>query len=155
MPRDPVTGGATGKVFGNKKLAGRHNKRMFFSMNFLLVMLGGAIGSGARFGVGKLTLGWFGPDYPFGTLAVNLIGGFLMGLLVGALARLSVPQEPWRLFAAIGVLGGFTTFSSFALDTVNMLMRGDWGAAIGYVLLSVAGAILGVFGGLAAARGMA
>ena len=124
-------------------------------MNFVLVMLGGAIGSAAGYGAGKLTLGWFGPHYPWGTLTVNLIGGLLMGLLGGALARLSVPQEQWRLFAAIGVLGGFTTFSSFALDTVNMLTRGDYAAALGYILLSVAGAVLGVFAGLALVRVLA
>jgi len=124
-------------------------------MNILLVMLGGAIGSAARFGVGKLTLGWFGPGYPWGTLTVNLVGGVLMGLLVGVLARASAPHEPWRLFAAIGVLGGFTTFSSFALDTANMLTRGDWAAAAGYMLLSVAGAVLGVFAGLGLVRALA
>jgi len=124
-------------------------------MNYLLVMLGGAIGSVARYGVGRLTLGWFGPYYPWGTLTVNLVGGFLMGLLVGTLARLSVPGENMRLFAAIGVLGGFTTFSSFALDTVNMIERGALLAALGYVLLSVTGAVLGVFAGLAAMRALA
>lgn len=124
-------------------------------MNYVLVMLGGAIGSAARYGVGKLTLGVFGPAYPWGTLTVNIVGGVLMGLLVGVLARLSVPQEPWRLFAAIGVLGGFTTFSSFALDTVNMLTRGDWAAAVGYMLVSVAGAVLGVFAGLVLVRVLA
>jgi len=123
-------------------------------MNYLFVMLGGAIGSVARYQVGRLTLGWMGPNYPWGTLAVNLIGGLLMGLLVGVLARLSAADH-WRLFAAIGVLGGFTTFSSFALDTVNMLTRGDYAAAIGYVLLSVAGAILGVIAGLALVRVLA
>ncbi|MGN6269638.1 MAG: fluoride efflux transporter CrcB [Sphingomonas sp.] len=123
-------------------------------MNYLLVMLGGAIGSVARFGVGKLTLGWFGPNYPWGTLTVNLIGGLLMGLLVGVLARVSASDQ-WRVFAAIGVLGGFTTFSSFALDTVNMIERGDLAAALGYILLSVAGAVLGVFAGLWAVRALA
>ena len=124
-------------------------------MNYLLVMLGGAIGSAARYQVGRLTLGWLGPNYPWGTLTVNLVGGMLMGVLVGALARLTVPGEHWRLFAAIGVLGGFTTFSSFALDTVNMIQRGDLAAALGYILLSVAGAILGVFAGLAIVRALA
>ena len=124
-------------------------------MNYLLVMLGGAIGSVARYQVGRWTLGWMGPTYPWGTLTVNLVGGLLMGLLVGGLARLSVPGENWRLFTAIGMLGGFTTFSSFALDTVNMIERGALLAALGYVLLSVAGAILGVFAGLAAMRALA
>jgi CrcB protein len=124
-------------------------------MNYLLVMLGGAIGSAARYQVGRWTLGWMGPNYPWGTLTVNIVGGVLMGLLVGALARISVPGENWRLFAAIGVLGGFTTFSSFALDTGNMMQRGDLAAALGDILLSGGGAILGVFAGLAIVRALA
>ena len=67
-------------------------------MNYLFVMLGGAIGSAARYQVGRLTLGWLGPAYPWGTLTVNIVGGVLMGLLVGILARLSVSDQ-WRLFA--------------------------------------------------------
>lgn len=124
-------------------------------MNYLLVMAGGAIGSAARYQVGRWTLGWLGPNYPWGTLTVNIVGGVLMGLLVGALTKMSVPGENWRLFAAIGMLGGFTTFSSFALDTVNMIERGALLAALGYILISVAGAILGVFAGLAAMRALA
>ena len=121
-------------------------------MNFVLVMLGGAIGSAARYGVGKLTLGWLGPHYPWGTLTVNLIGGLLMGLLVGALARLSVPQEQWRLFAAIGVLGGFTTFSSFALEFGLLVERGSLGTAAFYAAISLAAGFAGLFLGLALTR---
>ena len=85
--------------------------------NLLFVMLGGAIGAGARHLTGKLMLGWLGPDYPWGTLTVNIVGGLLMGLLIGTLARINA-GEPWRLFLAVGVLGGYTTFSSFALKIV-------------------------------------
>jgi CrcB protein len=120
--------------------------------SLLLVMAGGAIGSGARFLTGRATLAWFGPSYPWGTLAVNLIGGFLMGALVGALARFSVPGENWRLLLAVGVLGGFTTFSAFSLDTVLMLQRGDLSMAIIYVLASVIGSVAALFAGLALTR---
>ena len=123
-------------------------------MNFLLVMAGGAIGSAARYLVGKLTLGWFGPDYPWGTLAVNLIGGFLMGLLAGILAR-TAGSEHTRLLLGVGVLGGFTTFSSFSLDTVLMIERGQWSMALAYVLVSAAGSILALFGGLYLVRAVA
>lgn len=124
-------------------------------MSYLLVMLGGAFGAGGRFLVGRLALAWFGPGYPWGTLGVNLVGGFFMGLLVGALARTAVPQENARLLLAIGVLGGFTTFSSFALDAVNMIERGSWAGALGYILVSVIGSILAVFAGLGLARAVA
>ncbi|MGF7150693.1 CrcB protein [Sphingomonas zeicaulis] len=121
----------------------------------LLVMLGGAIGSAARYHLGRLTLGWFGPGYPLGTLAANLIGGLLMGMLAGVLARGTAAAEPWRLLLGVGVLGGFTTFSAFTLETANMIMRGQTGAAIGYALLSVAGALVALFVGLQATRALA
>jgi CrcB protein len=117
-----------------------------------LVMLGGAVGAGARHLTGRATLAALGPGFPYGTLAVNLIGGFAMGLLVGALARISVPGENWRLLLGVGVLGGYTTFSAFSLDVVNMIQRGDLGIALCYILASVVGAILALFAGLALVR---
>lgn len=117
-----------------------------------LVMLGGAVGAGARHLTGRTTLAAFGPGFPYGTLAVNLIGGFAMGLLVGVLARMAVPGENWRLLLGVGVLGGFTTFSAFSLDVVNMIQRGDLGIALFYVLLSVVGAIVALFAGLSLVR---
>ena len=122
-------------------------------MPLLLVMIGGALGSGARFLTGRAMLALFGPFFPFGTLAVNLIGGLLMGMLTGILARAGVAGEPWRLFLAIGVLGGFTTFSSFSLDVVAMIQRGAPSMALGYVLLSVIGSVLAVCAGLMLTRG--
>lgn len=118
-------------------------------------MLGGAVGSGARYLTGKATLALFGPAFPFGTLAVNLIGGFAMGLLVGLLARLSVPSENWRLLLGVGVLGGYTTFSAFSLDVVTMMQRGDLTTAALYILVSVIGSIAVLFAGLALVRAAA
>ncbi|MBB5684369.1 fluoride efflux transporter CrcB [Sphingobium boeckii] len=123
--------------------------------HLFLVMLGGALGSGARFGVGRLTLAHFGPGYPWGTLAVNLIGGLLMGFLVGLLARIAQPEQSYFLFIGTGILGGFTTFSAFSLDAVTMIQRGAISAAALYALVSVIGSIATLFAGLAAARGFA
>lgn len=120
--------------------------------SLFLVMLGGALGSGARYLTGIAMLRLLGPNFPFGTLTVNLVGGLLMGLLVGVLARLSVPGENWRLLTAVGVLGGYTTFSSFSLDVANMFQRGDLATAMGYVLISVIGSVTALFLGLAVAR---
>ncbi|MES2046053.1 MAG: fluoride efflux transporter CrcB [Pseudomonadota bacterium] len=120
--------------------------------SLFLVMLGGAFGSGARYLTGIAMLRLFGPNYPVGTLTVNLVGGLLMGLLVGVLARLSVPGENWRLLTAVGVLGGYTTFSSFSLDVANMLQRGDLTTAMGYILISVIGSIAALFAGLTVMR---
>ena len=116
-----------------------------------LVMAGGAVGAGARHLVGRATLAAFGPGFPWGTLAVNLVGGALMGLLAGVLARHN-GSEAWRLLLATGVLGGFTTFSAFSLDAVTLAERGQIGLAALYVAGSVGGAILALIGGLAVAR---
>ena len=119
--------------------------------SLLLVMGGGAIGSGLRYLVGRLALATFGPGFPWGTLAVNLIGGACMGVLAGVLARGAL-GEPVRLLLGVGVMGGFTTFSAFSLDTVQMLQRGELATATLYVLASVAGALIALFLGLQAAR---
>lgn len=117
---------------------------------FLLVGLGGALGAMARFGVGRLV----GPsDFPWATLAVNIAGGLLMGLLAGWLAARG-GGEQLRLFLGVGVLGGFTTFSAFSLEVMLLLERGATGAAAGYVLASVLGAVAALALGLWLARGV-
>ncbi len=120
----------------------------------LLVALGGAVGSVARYftGVGAMRL--IGPRWPFaGAFTVNIVGGALMGFLVGYLAqRGGADQERWRLLLAVGVLGGFTTFSSFSLDTALMIEKRDYALAFAYVLASVLLSILALFAGLMAAR---
>ena len=123
--------------------------------NLLLVMLGGALGTGGRYLFGRAALGLFGPGYPWGTLGVNLLGGLLMGLLSGSIARLGQSGEPWRLLLGVGVLGGFTTFSAFSLDTITLIERGDGAIALGYVLISVVGAIAALALGLNLARSVA
>jgi CrcB protein len=123
--------------------------------NLLLVMLGGAFGAGARYLTGQATLAWFGTGYPWGTLAVNLLGGFLMGALVGTVARLGTGALQWQLLLGVGVLGGFTTFSAFSLDAVTMLQRGDWAPALGYILLSVIGSIAALALGLSLTKAIA
>ncbi len=120
----------------------------------LYVMVGGAVGSGARYLTGRAMTALLGAGYPFGTLAVNFVGGLLMGVLVGVLARNSAP-EGWRLLIGVGVLGGFTTFSSFSLDVVTMIERGAPGLALGYILVSVIGSIAALFAGLSAVRAVA
>lgn len=123
-------------------------------ISLFLVMAGGALGAGGRYLVGRALLGWLGPDYPWGTLAVNLIGGLAMGVLVGMLARMTAGEQA-RLFLAVGVLGGFTTFSAFSLELVIMLERGAMLTALSYALASVIGAVLALFAGLAMTRGLA
>ena len=121
-----------------------------------LVALGGAIGASARYGLnvgfGRLTPG---AQWPWATLTANLVGGLLMGVLVGWLAhRGGAAQEQIRLFAAVGVLGGFTTFSAFSLETALMLERGKLGLAAVYVGVSVVAATGALFVGLAISRSL-
>jgi CrcB protein len=121
---------------------------------FLLVAIGGALGSMARYGVG-LAAGRLFPasGWPWGTVTVNIVGGLAMGLLVGWMGlRAGTSQETVRVFAAVGILGGFTTFSAFSVETVLMIERRAYGLSAAYVGLSVVLAIASVFAGLMAAR---
>ncbi|MBU1385880.1 MAG: fluoride efflux transporter CrcB [Alphaproteobacteria bacterium] len=121
---------------------------------FLIVAAGGALGAMARYGVGLWAFRLFpAAAWPWGTLAANLLGGLLMGLLTGWLAfRGGVNSESLRLFAAVGLLGGFTTFSAFSLETALMIERRQLAMAGGYVAASVVLSIVALFIGLMVAR---
>ena len=123
-------------------------------MRFLLVGLGGAIGAMARYGVGLAALRLApGATWPWATLTVNVVGGLLMGLLVGWMAeRAGTGHENIRVLGAVGVLGGFTTFSAFSLETVLMIERRQFGTATAYVVASVVVAIAALMVGLMVAR---
>ncbi len=127
-------------------------------INIILVMVGGALGSVCRYGLGVWARGQW-PATPWvGTLTANIMGGLLMGLLMGVLLgplKGALDTERARLFLGVGVLGGFTTFSSFSLETVQMLERRAYGLAAGYVSLSVFVSIAAVALGLLLIRKVA
>ncbi|MFY0614873.1 MAG: fluoride efflux transporter CrcB [Hyphomicrobiaceae bacterium] len=118
----------------------------------LLACAGGAIGAGLRHLVNTGAVRLLGIGLPWGTVVVNVVGSFLMGLLVEALALRFDGSPELRVFLATGILGGLTTFSAFSLDFVVLLQRGDHVAGALYLLGSVSISILALFAGLAAGR---
>lgn len=120
--------------------------------SLIQVALGGAIGASARYltNVGAMRL--LGPGFPFGTLTVNVVGSFLMGVLVVVLAHKDATRMAPLLMT--GMLGGFTTFSAFSLDAVTIYERGQVGLAALYVGASVVLSLAALFAGLMLARGM-
>lgn len=119
---------------------------------FLLVCLGGAIGSGARFLVSNLARAWFGGTFPFGTLAVNVLGSFLIGAIMqlGLASDLVTPNA--RLFLTTGILGGFTTYSAFNYETCTLAERGALALALANVALTLVLGLLAGFAGAAIGR---
>lgn len=113
-----------------------------------IVATGGAIGASIRYIVmGKIT-GLLGSSFPYATLIINVSGSLLMGLLIGILARTSVATMELRAFLAIGVLGGYTTFSSFSLDFLTLFERGDLLPAFLYIASSVVLSLAAIFAGI-------
>jgi CrcB protein len=123
--------------------------------HLLLVAIGGAIGASLRHLTGLATMRLFGAGFPWGTLAVNIVGSFVMGAFVELLARRFGASNELRLFVATGILGGFTTFSSFSLDFAVLFERGTQAIAFGYAAASVIGALLALFAGLWLVRTLA
>ncbi|MDP1874050.1 fluoride efflux transporter CrcB [Phenylobacterium sp.] len=114
-----------------------------------LVAIGGGAGAVMRYLLGVASLHRFGSAWPMGTLLTNVSGGLLMGLLVGWLAQRSgADQERIRLLLGVGLLGGFTTFSAFSLETALMIERRAYGEAFGYALVSVVVSVTALFAGL-------
>lgn len=120
------------------------------ALGYVVVFVGGGVGAAARHWVNRTTLAIVGPDYPAGTLTVNITGSIVMGMLAAWFAfrgETTTPEQ--RLFLTTGVLGGFTTFSAFALDARLLWERHDVGAALVYaggsVILSIVGLMAGMF----------
>ena len=135
-----------------------------FPLASLLVALGGGLGAWLRYLTGRLWIAGIGPvaatAFPWATLTANVAGSVAMGLLAGWLARHGSASpfwggEHWRLLLGVGVLGGYTTFSSFALEFALFVERGALGLAALYVGTSLLAGFLGLFGGLWLMRGLA
>jgi len=119
---------------------------------YLLVGIGGALGAMARFGVGN-AIGALPNGFPLSTFLINIAGSLAMGILIGVLAKTTPQyQNEIRLFVAVGIFGGFTTFSSFSLDAITLIERGDFLLAGLYIVGSVLLSLLGLWLGLLAMR---
>lgn len=121
-------------------------------MLYLIVFVGAGLGGALRHGVNVGAAKLFGFGFPFGTFIVNVVGSFIMGLFAGYFAyRSGIPQHV-RLFLTTGILGGFTTFSSFSLDAALLIERNSFGLAAGYIVGSVAAGLAALFFGLVVFR---
>jgi CrcB protein len=121
-------------------------------LGFLIVFLGGGLGAALRHGVNLTMARLIGTSFPYATLFENVTGSLVMGLLAGYFAFKGDASQTWRLFLTTGILGGYTTFSAFSLDTALLYERGALGLAALYVVASVALSIAGLFAGLALVR---
>src|SRR5688500_11382137 len=104
---------------------------------YLIVFFGAGLGGVLRYGVNVAALRLLGSTFPYGTLTVNIVGSFIMGMLAGYFALKADPGQTWRLFLTTGMMGGFTTFSAFSLETALLYERGVLGLAALYVVASV------------------
>ena len=122
-------------------------------INTLIVILGAGLGGGARHGINVAVSRLLpGLGFPLATLIINVLGSFLMGVLAEGFALRGAAGHPARLFLTTGILGGFTTFSTFSLDAISLYERGEPAAAAGYVVASVAAGLVGLVAGLALVR---
>jgi CrcB protein len=124
-------------------------------MSYVLVFFGGGLGASLRHFINIACARCVGTAFPYGTFIINITGSTVMGLIAGYLAFKGEASQPWRLFLMTGVLGGYTTFSAFSLDTALLYERGQVGLALFYVLGSVVLSIAGLFAGLALVRHLA
>ena len=121
-------------------------------MVYLIVFMGAGVGGALRHSVNVWAVRLLGFGFPFGTLIVNVAGSLAMGLLAGYFAYRTGTSQHVRLFLTTGVLGGFTTFSAFSLDTALLIERHGYGLAAAYVIASVAISLIAIFVGLALFR---
>jgi CrcB protein len=124
------------------------------NLGYLIVFLGGGIGAALRHGVNTLVPRIMATDFPFHTLLINIVGSVLMGLIAEFFALKSHLPASMRLFLTTGLLGGFTTFSAFSLETALLYERGEIGYAALYAVGSVVLAVGGLFLGLAVIRSL-
>lgn len=121
-------------------------------MNYLLIALGGAFGSALRFWLSSTVQYRLHPEFPIGTLSVNVLGSLLVGFCYAMIYQRFADSELLRAFVIFGILGGFTTFSTFSLETVNLVQSGFWLKALLNIIASVLTCVVAAAAGLAVGR---
>lgn len=116
--------------------------------NFLFVILGGGLGSGLRFWAGLIIKKHYNSSFPLATFAVNIIGCLLIGVIIGFFSKANTENDSLRLLLATGICGGFTTFSSFASENINLIQNNQIGLAILYIGGSIILGLLAVWAGI-------
>ncbi len=120
---------------------------------YLYIAAGGAIGACLRFFLSQLMLQWFGKGFPFGTLLVNVIGSFCLGLVYSMIEQGQIEIVLWRTAVGIGLIGAFTTFSTFSVDTLLLMQQGFWVKGILNILLNLSCCLLAAWIGIQLVKG--
>ncbi len=123
-------------------------------MDYVWVGLGGLLGANLRYGLGRAIIDRFGAAFPYATFAINLTGSFLIGIIFTTILERTTIDPFWRLLLVVGFLGGYTTFSSYNFEAIELLERGDWVRAVAYVVGSNALGLIACYAGIRLARGM-
>ena len=124
-------------------------------LKYVMVGIGGCLGSILRFWLGSYIVGKMGTRFPYGTFVVNITGSFLVGLVFAVLTARTYRSPTWRYLIPIGFIGGYTTFSSFEYETLRSIQDGQIGLGLLYVALSVVVGFVAVWGGVIAGRAIA
>lgn len=117
------------------------------------IAIGGAIGACSRYFIAEMALLWLGKDFPFGTLLVNIIGSFLLGLLYAMIEQGVIEIVPWRTMVGIGFLGALTTFSTFSVDTLLLLQQAHWWKGVLNIFLNLGSCLLMAWLGMQVIKG--
>ena len=121
-------------------------------VDYLWIGLGGLVGANARYVMGRAAADRLGAGFPYGTLVVNLVGAFIVGVVLTILTERLVADPFWRQLLVVGFLGGFTTFSAYAFEAVALIEEGRWGAGLGYVVGSNLLGVMLCFAGVVLTR---